>query len=99
MQHVNVTGPAFQPTMQSVDNHERDLRDEVALAAFKEFLDGEQVMKDICNGMPTETIAKAVAAVSYDFVDAFMRERYERECVARAMMKVNIPLVPKGIEP
>lgn len=94
MQHVNVTGPAFQPTMQSVDNHERNLRDEVAKIAFEEFLVGPQVLSEICNGADVGTLSKTVAGLSYDFADAFMRERYERDSVARATMKPNFGTFP-----
>lgn len=94
--HVYITGPAFQPTMQAVDNHERDLIDEVAKIAFEKLLDGSQaqIRNDISMGIPVEQIAAATAKLSYDFVDAFMRERYERECVARTMVQPNFGKYP-----
>lgn len=67
------------------------LRDEVAKIAFEEFLIGPQVLSEICNGVDVEVLSKTVANLSYDFADAFMRERYERDSVARANMKANIP--------
>lgn len=82
MRHVNVTGPAFQPTMQSADNHVRDLRDEVAKIALN------QVLIEVRERQHTPSM-DFIAKRTWDFVDAFMRERYERESVARATMKPN----------
>lgn len=81
MRHVNVTGPAFQPTMQAVDNYERDLRDEVAKKMFGALVDEFQTSKS------PELIAKT----SFDYADEFMRERYERTCVKASMQSPSIP--------
>lgn len=91
MRHVNVTGPAFQPTMRPEDNHERDLRDEVAKIAYTAMVQELGTNAEGLEGDVIPVVAKTVAKVSFDFADAFMRERYERESIARAEMQANIP--------
>lgn len=61
-----------------------ELRDKVALTAFNQIL-GEIRERQL------DPDVDFVAKRTWDFTDAFMRERYERECIARSGMKANIP--------
>lgn len=56
------------------------LRDEVAKIAFTNTLENlnELNFEKNCS---LKTITTHVATVSWEFADAFMRERYERSCV------------------
>lgn len=69
-----------------------ELRDRVALVAFEQLMVGttSQELASKTKVM-SETIAKLNAVLAFDFAEAFMRERYERECIARSGMKANIP--------
>lgn len=68
------------------------LRDEVAKIAFEKLM-SETTAKDLAHKTPVmaEHIAKLHATLAWDFADAFMRERYERESIARSKMQANIP--------
>lgn len=89
--HVNMNGPAFKPTMQSTDNRERDLRDEVAKIVFSNMASDEAIGTAIAHDLDMKALAEQISRVSFNFADAFMRERYERDSIARSEMKANIP--------
>ena len=61
-----------------------ELHDKVALITFNQIL-GEIRERQL------DPDVDFVAKRTWDFADAFMRERYERECVARSEMKADIP--------
>lgn len=67
-----------------------ELRDEIAKIAF------EQALIEVRERQMAANI-DSVAKRTWDFVDAFMRERYERTCVKAAMQSPSIPVhVLKG---
>ena len=87
---MNLVSPKdFQLMKESQGVNLTELRDEVAKIAFKELLVVDKVMEHVCNGNDPADMTKIVSTLVWDFADAFMRERYERECVFRAMLEPN----------
>ena len=87
MQHKLVSQEKLKLMQESLEINHTQLRDEVAKIAFNQVL-GEVRERQLTPSM--DFIAKR----TWDFVDAFMRERYERESVARATMKPNFGTYP-----
>lgn len=91
MRHVNFTGTAFQPVMKAEEKVGEDLYTQVARYCH------EQIIRD--NGMKdlglhpdlVERNSKIAAKISFDFADAFMRERYERTCIKASLQSPTIP--------
>lgn len=71
------------------------LRDEVAKIAYTAIV---QELGTNATGLNSDEVvgrdAKMTAKISFDFAEAFMRERYERESVARAMTQPNFGKYP-----
>ena len=69
---------------------EMELRDKIAAIVFEQIII-DNGMKDTVNVDKDylSVISKGLAKVAHDFADDFMRERYERECVFRAMLEPN----------
>ena len=91
MRHVNVTGPAFQPVMKAEEKVGEDLYTQVARYCHEQII-RDTCMKDLglCPDL-VERNSKIAAKISFDFADAFMRERYERTCVKASMQSPSIP--------
>lgn len=89
--HVNISATTFQPVMKAEENVGEDLYTQVARYCHEQII-RDTGMKDLglCPDL-VERNSKIAAKISFDFADAFMRERYERECIARSGMKANIP--------
>lgn len=67
------------------------LRDEVAKIAYTAMVQELGTNARGLKGDVVHAVAKTVAKVSFDFADAFMRERYERTCVKASMQSPSIP--------
>lgn len=68
-----------------------ELRDSVAANMFNTIIAHEVYTIHTANETKLEQMKKGIAKISFDFAEAFMRERYERECIARSEMEANIP--------
>ena len=68
----------------------QSLRDEVAKIAYTAMVQELGTNARGLTGDVVHAVAKTVAKVSFDFADAFMRERYERDSIARSNMQANI---------
>lgn len=91
MRHVNMSAPAFQPTMKAEEKEGEDLYTQVARYCHEQII-RDSGMKDL-GATPdmVERYSKIAAKISFDFADAFMRERYERTCVKASMQSPSIP--------
>lgn len=91
MRHVNVTGTAFQPVMKAEENVGEDLYTQVARYCHEQII-RDTGMRDLglCPDL-VERNSKIAAKISFDFADAFMRERYERTCVKASLQSPSIP--------
>lgn len=74
MRHVSMKAQAFQPVMQEVSEEGEDLYTQVAGIMFGA----------IVNEFQTSKSPELTAKTSFDYADAFMRERYGRMCVKAA---------------
>ena len=88
--HVNIHAPAFQKAEEKELGE--DLYTQVAKYCHEQII-RDNGMKDIGHIPPEclNDIQKLAAVVSFDFADAFMRERYERLSVMASMKEANIP--------
>lgn len=89
--HVNMSAPAFQPAMKAEEKVGEDLYTQVARYCHEQII-RDTGMKDL--GLCTDLVernSKIAAKISFDFADAFMRERYERTCVKSSMQSPSIP--------
>lgn len=88
-----MNAPIMHKIVPAGDNPIGDLRDQVALEIFKKLVDTGSVAACVNNNEPVVLLAKDVAKVSFEFAEAFMRERYERDSVMRAMAQ---PILHNG---
>lgn len=91
MRHVNMSAPAFQPVMKSEEKVGEDLYTQVAKYCHEQIV-RDNGMKDL--GLCPDLVrrnSEIAAKISFDFADAFMRERYERTCIKAAMQSPSIP--------
>lgn len=87
--HVNMNAPAFLKAEEIELGS--DLYTQVAKYCHEQII-RDNGMKDLvhCPEGGLELIQKAAAKISFDFADAFMRERYERLSVGEAIKAASI---------
>ena len=68
-----------------------ELRDSVAANMFSTIIAHEVYAIHTANETKLEQMKKGIAKISFDFAEAFMRERYERTCVKASMQSPSIP--------
>ena len=89
--HVNTNAQAFQPVMKAEEKVGEDLYTQVAKYCHEQII-RDNGMKDL--GLCPDLVkrnSKIAAKISFDFADAFMRERYERLSVMASMQSPSIP--------
>lgn len=72
-----------------VENEVSSLMDDIAVTLFKRLSTVESITATICNGESYKDLANGIAKISFDFADAFMRERYERNSVKATGINLN----------
>ena len=90
--HVNTAGSSFQPVMKAEEKVGEDLYTQVAKYCHEQII-RDNGLKDIAHfpAGALEGMQKMSAKISFDFADAFMRERYERLSVTASMQSPSIP--------
>lgn len=89
--HLNTADSSFQPVMKSEEKVGEDLYTQVAKYCHEQIV-RDNGMKDL--GLCPDLVkrnSEIAAKVSFDFADAFMRERYERLSVTASMQSPSIP--------
>lgn len=86
-----MNAPIMHKIVPAGDNPIGDLRDQVALIAFDNLM-SETAAEHLSHRSATmvDVIVKLHAKLAWDFADAFMRERYERESVLRALQEPKL---------
>lgn len=79
MQHKLVSHEELKIMQEDLEINHTKLRDEVAKIAFESIIETTKIDPEF------------VARISFDFAEAFMRERYERDSILRQGLKANIP--------
>ena len=88
--HLNTAGSSFQPVMKSEEKVGEDLYTQVAKYCHEQIV-RDNGMKDL--GLCPDLVkrnSEIAAKISFDFADAFMRERYERLSVTASMQSPTI---------
>lgn len=88
--HLNTAGSSFQPVMKAEEKLGEDLYTQVARYCHEQII-RDNGMKDLglCPDL-VERNSKIAAKISFDFADAFMRERYERLSVGESIKAASI---------
>ena len=88
--HVNIHAPASMKSEKEKEIGE-DLYTQVAKYCHERIIRDNGMKGSVLQPDLVERNAKIAAKISFDFADAFMRERYERLSVTASMQSPTIP--------